>query len=192
MARRKQQGVSFAPLVIAVVLLVAAYAAWQTAPRWMPRVFPPKPGSATPKPAGSAALDVCALAPAEAARAALGGAATVRHVGAAADVPAAGACTWSVGGKSLVAMLFTPDSLAGGAAKVDAHGYFESVVTGFEYALKSMPESIALGDEAALAGFDVGQGQVVVRHRERVLHVLANGVPRADAERFARAVAASL
>ena len=141
-------------------------------------------------PTAGSALDVCARAtPADVAKALGTRAADPRHVGAGADVPAAGACTWDFGGGSIVALWFTPGSLARG--KVDSHGhaYYDSVVTGLEYAFKEAPAKIAgLGDEAAAAGFDGGGDapQLVVRRGDDVLVLVAKGTDRASAERVAR------
>ena len=194
MARRRSHSVSFAPLIIVAVLAVGAYAAWQTAPRWWPATTKVD-GTKPAQPVADVEIDVCRLVPGAAAAETLRWTeTTARQVGAAADVPAAGSCTWRAGNRAVVANVFTTSSL-GGDRRVDAHDYYESVVTGFEYALKTQPQAIAgLGDEAAKAGFEGGAGdaQIAVRKGDRVLHLVVRGATEADAVAFARRLAAAL
>lgn len=183
MARKRSR--SPLPTLLLLALVAAGgWAAWRYGPALLARFAPAQ------TPTAGSALDVCARAtPADVAKALGTRAADPRHVGAGADVPAAGACTWDFGGGSIVALWFTPGSLARG--KVDSHGhaYYDSVVTGLEYAFKEAPAKIAgLGDEAAAAGFDGGGDapQLVVRRGDDVLVLVAKGTDRASAERVAR------
>lgn len=194
MARRQSRSASIAVLLIAGVLVLAGFAAWKYSPGFAAFLSSGGKPSEPARAPVSAAFDVCALATAEATAFAFAGAdSQPRHIGAAADIPAAGACTWGSAERSVVATVFTPASLRGGKAPGDPHRYYESVVTGFEYALKSMPRPIgALGDEAAAAGFESGEGQIVMRKGDRVMHLAARGIPRPQAEQFARALAANL
>jgi hypothetical protein len=201
--RRRRTSGPLKPLLLLALLAGAAYAAWRYAPtHWLRRA---EPGSnaeeAVVLPAPNPAklpLDVCALVEAEALRAALH-ASTIeaRHVGAAADVPAAGACTWTFArdgrGGTLVALLFTRDSLRGSAA-ADLHGskYYHSMLAGLEYAYKEAPVVLTgIGDEAAAAGFGSGMGdaQMVVRHGDNVLNLVVKGADRAATERAATLLA---
>ena len=178
-------------------LALAGGFAWRHREAWLPQ--PAAPVAVPSAPAAAAAFDVCALAPRVRVAAALGVAAVeVRHVGAGADVPAAGSCTFDFerGGRrgSVVALAFTSASLERGDAPADAHAYFDSVVTGLEYALKDVPQTIAgLGDEAASAGFDGGAGpaQLVARRGDLVLHLVVRGADRDAAQRLARELIAS-
>ena len=100
-----------APASLVLLALVAAggWAAWRYGPALLARFAPAQ------TPTAGSALDVCARAtPADVAKALGTRAADPRHVGAGADVPAAGACTWDFGGGSIVALWFTPGSLARG------------------------------------------------------------------------------
>ena len=193
--RRASHSVSFAPIVIVAVLAVAGYLAWRYRDALLPAAKTPVT-AATPA-ATAAALDVCALAPRADVAAALGtDALEARHAGAGADVPVAGACTWEFtrdGRKgSLVVLAFTRGSLARGAGGLQGHDYYASVVTGLEYELKSVPKPLAgLGDEAAVAGFEGGEGQVVARRGALVLQLVARGAARAATERAARAMLAA-
>ena len=196
MARRRSRSVSFAPLVVVIGLAVAGYFAWRHRDAWMPA---PAPSSTPAAPFAGSALDACALAPLARVEAALGAKdASARRVGAEADVPAAGACTYEFrhdGRKrSLVVLAFTRESLArAGGEALAPRDYFRSTVTGLEYALKSVPAPVAgLGDEAAAAGFDGGaSGQLVVRRGDIVLQFVGDGIDRAAVERAAHELVAA-
>ena len=187
MARRKRSRSPLPTLVLLAVVAAGGWAAWRYGPALLARFEAPAPGTTA-----GAALDVCARATPAAIAQALGKPdAQPRHVGAGADVPAAGACTWDFAGGSLVALWFTPASLARGKVEGGGHAYFESVATGLEYAFKEPPARIAgLGDEAAAAGFAGGPAlaQVVVRKGDDVVTFVVNGVDRPAAERAARLV----
>ena len=194
--RRASHSVSFAPLVIVAAVAVAGYFAWRHRGALLPAAT--KPVATTPAPAASAAaLDVCALAPRADVAAALGTESLeARPAGAGADVPVAGACTWEFtrdGRKgSLVVLAFNRGSLARSAGGLQGHDYYASVVTGLEYELKSVPKPLAgIGDEAAVAGFEGGEGQVVARRGDLVLQLVARGADRAATERAARAMLAA-
>lgn len=187
---------SFAPLAVVIVLSIAAYFAWRHRDAWVPA---PAPSSTPAAPFAGSALDACTLAPLARVEAALGAKdASARRVGAEADVPAAGACTYDFerdGRKaSLVVLAFTRESLArAGREALAPREYFQSTVTGLEYALKSVPVPVAgLGDEAAAAGFAGGaSGQLVVRRGDTVLQLVGDGVDRAAVERAARELVAA-
>lgn len=193
MARRRTR--SLAPVLVIILVLLAAAAAW----RYGPSVLQPGKDAATPLEPPRTALDLCGLVTPENAAGVLGvEAVEARHVGAAADVPAAGSCTWNFGADgSVVALAFTPDSLRRSAAAGTGHEYYDSVVTGMEYALKTVPQPIAnLGDEAAAAGFGRATTEnpalLVVRSGDTVLQLAVNGADRDAAERFARVVVEQL
>lgn len=183
---RKRSKSPLPTLVLLALVAAGGWAAWRYGPALFARFAPAK------APTAGAALDVCSRAtPADVAKALGARSAEPRHVGAGADVPAAGACTWDFGGGSIVALWFTPGSLARGKVESHGHAYYESVVTGLEYAFKERPAAIAgLGDEAAAAGFGGGgeAPQVVVRRGDDVLVLVAKGTDRAAAERVARLV----
>ena len=193
MARRRTR--SLAPILVPIFVLVAAVAAWRFAPALLEEA--PKSNAALEAP--RTALDLCSLVSPENAAGVLGvETVEARHVGAAADVPAAGSCTWNFGAEgSVVAMAFTPESLERVAAAGSGHAYYETVVTGMEYALKSVPQPIAnLGDEAAAAGFGSATAenpaQLVVRRGDTVLQLAVRGANLDAAERFARVVVEQL
>lgn len=122
---------------------------------------------------------------------------TATSLAAEAGVPRAAGCTWRTAeGGELVAMWFDDVSLAHGQVAERGAAYFQSAVTGLEYALKMPPEKLTgVGDEAALAGFTApgsGQGQVIARRGASVLTLEARGVPRAAAVRMAEALVAQL
>lgn len=191
MPRRRSHRVSFVPLVVAVVLAVAIYFSWRHRDAWWPE---PAATPTAAAPFAGAALDACTLAPLARIEAALGAKGTsLRRVGAEADVPAAGACTYEFerAGRrgSLVVLAFTRESLARGVGEALApREYYASTVTGLEYALKAVPSPITgLGDEAAIAGFEPGgEGQLVVRSGDTVLQLVARELDRAAVERAAR------
>ena len=182
MARKRSRS-PLPTLMLLAAFAAAAWGAWRYGPALLARLQAP------PATAG-AALDVCARATPAAIAQAIGVAtAEARHVGAAADVPAAGACTWDFEGGSIVALWFTPASLARGKVTERGHAYFEGVATGLEYAFKEPPATIAgIGDEAAAAGFGGGPepAQLVVRRGDDVLTLVLRGVDRARAERVAK------
>ena len=193
MARRKRRNPAV-PLLALAVLAAVGYAAW----RWGPALLERLQSGTTST--SAATLDVCALVPAASVASAIGVAQVqLRRLGAGADVPAAGACTWDferdgAQGKA-VAMLFTPASLARGGVGTSAGTYYQSVVTGLEYAYKEVPAQLSdIGDEAAAAGFGAeGEPpQVIVRSGDRVLVLVLERVDRAGSERLARALAAKL
>jgi len=195
MARRRSSSahsVSFAPLVVAALIAAGGWAAWHFRDRLLPK-------PATPPRASAAALDVCALAPRARIARALGvSELEARHVGAAADVPAAGACTFEFArdgrAGSVVVLAFTSGSLSRGGSRIGGHDYYTSVVTGLEYALKDVPAPVAgLGDEAATAGFADGAGpaQLVARRGDTVLHLVVRGASRDAAVGVARELLAA-
>jgi hypothetical protein len=194
MARRRSRSKSRWPLVLGIAAVAAAgVAAW----RYGPALLASRARAPT-----VASSDVCGLLDSTSVVAALGAPeVTAFRRGAAADVPAAGACAWSFprsggGTGSVVAMLFTPDSLAHDGQRTNAAAFYASTVTGLEYALKSVPVPVAaLGDAAAVAGFDADdprRGQLVVRRGERVLHLVADGADRAAVEALAGRLVARL
>lgn len=114
-----------------------------------------------------------------------------------AGVPRVAGCTWRTAeGGELRAMWFNDASLSLGTGAERGAAYFQSTVTGLEYALKLQPERLTgVGDEAVAAGFVApasGQGQVIARRGEHVLSVEARGVARASAVRMAEALVAQL
>lgn len=114
-----------------------------------------------------------------------------------AGVPRAAGCTWRTAeGAELTAMWFNDASLSQSQVTERGAAYFQSAVTGLEYALKLAPERITgVGDEAVAAGFVApasAQGQVIVRRGENVLTVEARGVARANAVRVAETLVAQL
>ena len=187
MARRKRTRSPLPTLVLLAVVAAGGWAAWRYGPALLARFGKPTAGTTA-----GAALDVCARAAPAALAQELGKpSAEPRHVGAGADVPAAGACTWDFEGGSLVALWFTPASLARGKVESSGHAYFETVATGLEYAFKEPPATIeGLGDEAAAAGFGGGPelAQIVVRKGDDVVTLVVNGVDRAAAERAAHLI----
>lgn len=120
---------------------------------------------------------------------------TASPLAAEAGVPRAAGCKWRTAeGGELIAMWFDDGSLTRGQIAERGATYFQSSVTGLEYALKMSPEKLTgVGDEAVVAGFSApgsGQGQVIVRRGEHVLTLEARGVPRAAAVRLAEALIA--
>jgi hypothetical protein len=214
MPRRRRRRFPLVPLVILAVLGVLAVAAYQAPPgTWaalVARLAPgePAPGApiATPtpvRPATAPAFDVCALVDAATLGRALGGAVpAARHVGASADVPAAGACTWSDGPRSLTVLLFTRDSRAAGGDIADGAQYYASVLTGLEYEFKDLPRVLpGIGDAAAIGGFAAGtptgngEGvppQLVFRRGDIVVQLIARGYDAGRTEAAARVIAAGL
>lgn len=194
MARRKTRSVPFVPLLVVIALALAGWLAW----RYSDRLLPPATAPVAPVAPVATAFDVCAMAPADRVADALGAPAIeVRHIGAAADVPAAGACTFDFtrGGRagSVVALAFTRASLARGGSAMHSHDYYASVVTGLEYELKSVPQAIGdVGDEAAIAGFDdaAGPAQLVARRGDLVLQLVVRGTDAEAATRLARTLLA--
>jgi len=196
MARRRSRSVSFAPLLVVGVLAVGGYFAWKHSATWLPMLSKTPAKADAPEPAAAdVEIDVCRLVPATTVGDMLHWRdVSARQVGAAADVPAAGSCTWRFGNRAVVANVFTTASLGDGPT-ADARGYYDSVVTGFEYALKANPSPISnLGDEAASAGFDEagGDAQIVVRKGDRVLHLVVRGAPERDAVALARRITTAL
>jgi hypothetical protein len=194
MARRRKKS-SRAWVLPLVLLGVAAFAAWRYGPEaW--RTF--GPDSTVKQTPAAGPLDVCALVDAKALGAAIHAESPApRHVGAAADVPAAGACTWTFGRDGrVVALVFTRDSLARSKQpELVGERYFKSVVAGLEYAYHEPPVALTgIGDEAAAAGFGAGaaQAQIVARRGDVVLDLSVSGVERAGAERAAALIAARL
>ena len=185
MARKRSRS-PLPMLVLFAAFVAAGWAAW----RYGPALLASWEKSPATSAQGSGAFDVCARAGAADIAAAVGApSADARHVGAAADVPAAGACTWDFRGGSIVALWFTPGSLARGGVAERGDAYFTSVATGLEYAFKEPPAAITgLGDEAAAAGFNGGPepAQIVVRKGDDVLTLVVRGTGRAEAERVAR------
>jgi len=122
---------------------------------------------------------------------------TATPLSAEPGVPRAAGCTWRTAeGAELRAMWFNDASLALGSGTERGSAYFQSAVTGLEYALKLSPEKLTgVGDEAVAAGFVApasGQGQVIARRGEHVLTLEARGVARAAAVRTAEALVAQL
>lgn len=191
MARRKSRSLPFVPLFVVIALALAAWLAW----RYRDMLLP---ASTAPVAPVAAAFDVCAMAPADRIANALGAPSVeTRHVGAASDVPAAGACTFDFarGGQpgSVVALAFTRASLARGGNTMASPDYYASVVTGLEYELKSVPHEVeGLGDEAAVAGFDdaAGPAQLVARRGDLVLQLIVRGADAEAAQRLARTLLA--
>ncbi|HVF35757.1 MAG TPA: hypothetical protein VND91_10585 [Candidatus Saccharimonadia bacterium] len=181
-------------MLIVAVLAIAAWLAWRYRAALLP-ASAPSPSATAP---AAAALDVCAMSPAERIAAALGvPSVEARHVGAASDVPAAGACTFDfargVRPGSVVALAFTRASLARGGSAIHSHDYYTSVVTGLEYEIKAVPNTLAgIGDEAAAAGFDggAGPGQLVARRGDLVLQLVVRGADAEAAQRLARTLLA--
>jgi hypothetical protein len=196
MPRRRARSKSPLPLLLVLAALVAAgWAAWRYGPALLARWR----GAPTPV---LATTDVCALLDTTAVRDALDVPAVAAfRRGAAADVPAAGACTWTFdraagADGSIVALLFTRESLAAGRSQPEPAGFYMSTVTGLEYALKLVPAPLDdLGDAAAVAGFgsdDPRRGQLVVRAGDSILHLVADGAGRGATEALARRLVARL
>ncbi len=213
MSRRRRKSLPTVPLLLGV-LAVTALAAWLapagTWERVRTSVFPnaanppaavTQPGPARPPVA--AAFDVCALVDAASMGRALGGAMPIaRRVGADADVPAAGACTWSEGARSLTVHVYTQASRVAGGEIADGAQYYASVLTGLEYEFKDLPRMLpGIGDSAAIGGFGdeavAGDGegmpaQLVFRRGDIVVQLVARGYDAARTEAAARLIAASL
>ncbi len=122
---------------------------------------------------------------------------TVSSLAADSAVPRVAGCSWRTAeGGEVIAMWFDDASLARGQVSERGAAYFQSVVTGLEYALKATPEKLTgVGDEAAAAGFgttSAAQGQVVARRGGNVLTLEARGIPRAAAVRMTEALVAQL
>jgi hypothetical protein len=187
MARKRRNRSPLPALLLLGLAAVGGWAAWRHGPALLATW---RGDDAPVAAAGTTAFDVCARAStADVARAVGAATAEARYVGAGADVPAAGSCTWDWSGGSIVASWFTPASLARGKVAESGHAYFASVATGLEYAFKEPPAPIAgLGDEAAAAGFGGGPepAQLVVRRGDEVLTLVVRGADRAQAERVAR------
>lgn len=187
MARRKRSRSALPTLVLLAVVAAAGWAAWRYGPALVARFDGKGAG-----PTQGAALDVCARAtPAAIARALGKPKAEPRHVGAGADVPAAGVNHSATSEPPAKSHVHAPASLARGKVDSSGHAYFESVATGLEYAFKEPPAAIAgLGDEAAAAGFGGGPepAQVVVRKGDDVVTLVVRGADRAAAERAARLI----
>ena len=193
--RRKKSSNAGTWLVAAALIAVGAFAAWRYGPELL-RTFASNP---TVKPTVAGPLDVCALVDSKALGAAIrADAPQPRHVGAAADVPAAGACTWTFGKDGrVVALVFTRESLAHSKQPaLVGERYFKSVVAGLEYAYHEPPVTLTgVGDEAAAAGFsttDAPQAQIVARRGDVVLDLSVSGLARPEAERAAALLAAKL
>lgn len=192
--RTRRKSPSFAPLFVLVAIAALGWAGWRYGPALLDRLAA---GSGTTAPATT---DVCALVPVGGVAAALGVARVeMRRVGAGAGVPAAGACTWDFerdgAAGSAVAMLFTPASLSRGGVATTATAYYDSAVTGLEYAYKEIPAKVdGIGDAAAAAGFGGGAEppQLIVRSGDRVLVLVLRNADLGAAERLARALAARL
>lgn len=196
------------PLLPALMLALAGAlgAIWWLAPatwtdRWgrsqQTAAADPEPSTAGARPAPAAAYDVCALVDAASLGRALGGGVPVaRHVGADAAVPAAGACTWSDGPRSLTVLLYTRASRAAGGDIADGAQYFASVLTGFEYEYKDLPRMLpGIGDAAAFAGFGIDGGpppQLAFRRGEFVVQLISRGYDAARTEAAARLLAGAL
>ncbi len=211
---RRRQSLPLVTVVLLILVGALAVTAWLAPPRtWgdlrallSPAPADPVGGNVQPAPAASSAapaLDVCALVDAAKLGPALGGGVlTARHVGAGADVPAAGACTWSEGERSLTVLLFTRDSRAAAGDIADGAQYYTSVLTGLEYEFKDLPRMLpGIGDTAAIGGFGdgaaIGGGdgmppQLVFRRGDVVVQLIARGYDAARIEAAARLIAASL
>jgi len=198
--RRRRRSFPWLPVLILVALLAGAYVFVRGVPGGLLPARETGSGTTVSTLTLPGSLDVCALATPKAVAEALGVAqATARQVGATADVPAQGACTWDFerGGKAgqVVAQVFTARSRAAGGIQGDAQAYFQGIATGFEYAYKEAPARIAgLGDEAAAGGYGASDqpAQLAVRQRETVLTLLVTGADRAASERLARALVPAL
>ena len=209
MARRRRQasGGSKTFGIVVVVALLAAGGWWY----WQKRAESPDAPTAAPLATASDGSQEIALpppqVPADALCTRLGdlrvatllstASVTPTTLAAEAGVPRAAGCTWRTAeGGELIAMWFDDASLARGQVAERGTAYFQSAVTGLEYALKTTPEKLSgVGDEAAVAGFTApgtGQGQVVARRGDNVLTLEARGVPRAAAVRMAEALVAQL
>lgn len=218
MPRRRRKSFPIVPLVLLVLVGGLGAAAWLAPPgTWDGLVarFSPAPGVPTGpagptggatqpvRPVPAPAFDVCALVDAATLGRALGGAVpAARHVGASADVPAAGACTWSDGPRSLTVLLFTRDSRTAGGDIADGAQYYASVLTGLEYEFKDLPRVLpGIGDAAAIGGFGAGaptgngEGappQLVFRRGDIVVQLIARGYDAGRTEAAARVIAAGL
>ena len=197
MARRRRR--KFSPMPYLALLLVAALglALWYFLPALRNRFGAEPAGTVV---AASGTLDVCGFAPAAEVATAIGvDTVEARHIGAGAEVPAEGSCTWSFrrAGKDgrVVALVFTRASLKRAGIDTLGHAYFQTVATGLEYTYKETPLTLhALGDEAAAAGFGGGEApaQLVLRRGDSVLDLVLTGVDREGATRLARALAERL
>jgi hypothetical protein len=212
MARRRRSRSSAGsgivkPLVVLALLVAAGWALWVYAPAsWRAALRGEARPTSTitelptpPRTNAAGEIDACALASTSAIAQALeAGSVDARHVGAGADVPAAGACTWSTPDNkaSVIAMVFTRASLAQGGGKEFGAAYFRTVLTGLEYAFKEAPAMLPnIGDEAAVIGFGGDSGepaQIVVRRGERVLHLVYRATDREHAVRVAQVLGANL
>jgi hypothetical protein len=214
MPRRRRKAFPIVPLLLLVLVGGLAAAAWYApSGTWdalVSRFAPDRsaapvatPPPAPARPAAAPAFDVCALVDASALGRALGGGVpAARHVGAGADVPAAGACTWNDGPRSLSVLLFTRDSRAAGGDIADGAQYYASVLTGLEYEFKDLPRVLTgIGDAAAIGGFGAGaptgngEGvppQLVFRRGDIVVQLIARGYDAGRTEAAARVIAAGL
>lgn len=215
MPRRRRKSFPIFPLVLLVLVGGLGAAAWLAPPgSWDGLIarFSPAPaagpaGSGTSsmpaRPVAAPAFDVCALVDAATLGRALGGSVpAARHVGASADVPAAGACTWSDGPRSLTVLLFTRGSRTAGGDIADGAQYYASVLTGLEYEFKDLPRVLpGIGDAAAIGGFGAGaptgngEGappQLVFRRGDIVVQLIARGYDAGRTEAAARVIASGL
>ncbi len=207
MTRRRRQG-SGATRFLGIALLIAAGAAgwwfWQKMPRESGRAAAPVAASADGSqeialpPPRVPADGLCAkLGDLRVATLLSTSAVTATPLAGEPGVPRAAGCSWRTAeGGELRAMWFNDASLALGSGTERGAAYFQSAVTGLEYALKLSPEKLTgVGDEAVAAGFVApasGQGQVITRRGEHVLTLEARGVARASAVRMAEALVAQL